>query len=58
MANRGRQNWECRHCCSECQVEEDETEKSEKILRCSSEKANEELKPKLHGEFLKSSLVK
>lgn len=32
--------------------------KSEKILRCSSEKANEDLKPQLHNEFLKCSLVK
>lgn len=32
--------------------------KSEKILRCSSEKTNEELKPQLHNEFSKSSLVK
>lgn len=44
MINGGRQNWECRHSHSQWQVEEDET-KSEKILRCSSEKANEELKP-------------
>lgn len=44
MVNGGRQNWECRHSCSEWQVEEDETEKVRRNPEI-SEKANEELKP-------------